>query len=240
AGESATGSDYYRRVARIGLQVAEALVHAHAEGVLHRDVKPSNLRVDARGCVWVTDFGLAKMEGSEELTTPGDIVGTLRYMPPERFDGREDARGDVYGLGLTLYEMLALRPAFDAPDRPRLLELVRRGEVPDPRQSDPRVPRDLGTVVLKAVAHDPGDRYQSAGEVAEARGGFRAAGRVRAGRASWAEQARRWCRRNRPVAALAAGVVLSLLLAVAVLADRNVRISRHQEETDKALTERNA
>ncbi|HJZ55593.1 MAG TPA: serine/threonine-protein kinase, partial [Gemmataceae bacterium] len=213
SGESATGSDYYRRVARIGLQVAEALVHAHAEGVLHRDVKPSNLLLDARGCVWVTDFGLAKMEGSEELTTPGDIVGTLRYMPPERFAGTEDARGDVYGLGLTLYEMLALRPAFDAPDRPRLLELVRHGDVPHPRQSDPRVPRDLETVVLKAAAREPGDRYQTAAELAADLGRFLDDQPVLARRVSWLEQARRWCQRKPTVAGLYAAVVLGAALA---------------------------
>ena len=79
---------------------------------LHRDIKPSNLLLDARGTAWVTDFGLAKFEGGEDLTETGDIVGTIRYMAPERFEGRSDARCDIYALGATLYEMLALRPAF--------------------------------------------------------------------------------------------------------------------------------
>jgi serine/threonine protein kinase/tetratricopeptide (TPR) repeat protein len=235
SGESATGSDYYRRVAQIGLQVAEALVHAHAQGVLHRDVKPSNLLLDARGCVWVTDFGLAKMEGSEELTTPGDIVGTLRYMPPERFAGQEDARGDVYGLGLTLYEMLALRPAFDAPDRPRLLDQVRHGDVPNPRQSDPRVPRDLETVVLKAAARDPRDRYQTPAELAADLGRFLADRPVHARRVSWVEQARRWCRRNRAVSLLGAGILCSLVLAVILQAIGNARLRDQKDKTDDAL-----
>jgi WD40 repeat protein/tetratricopeptide (TPR) repeat protein/serine/threonine protein kinase len=234
-GESASGADYYRSVARIGLQVADALVHAHAQGVLHRDVKPSNLLLDARGSVWVTDFGLAKMEGSDELTTPGDIVGTLRYMPPERFGGQDDLRGDVYGLGLTLYEMLALRPAFDAPDRARLLEQVRNGEVPNPRHMDPRVPRDLETVVLKAAAREPRDRYPTAVELAADLGRFLADRPVLARRVSWPEQARRWCRRNRAVAALAAGVFLSLALAVVVLAFKNLEIQEQKGETERAL-----
>src|SRR5262249_998699 len=103
--------DYHRSVARVALHVAEALEYAHGEGVLHRDIKPSNLLLDARGVVWVTDFGLAHLEGSDNLTQAGDVVGTLRYMAPERFRGQSHASGDVYSLGLTLYELLTLRPA---------------------------------------------------------------------------------------------------------------------------------
>src|SRR5207249_10858177 len=105
-------TEYSRSVARVGVQVAEALAYAHQQGILHRDIKPSNLLLETQGTIWVTDFGLVKEEGSGELTSPGDIVGTLRYMAPERFQGQADARSDVYGLGLTLYEMLTLTPAF--------------------------------------------------------------------------------------------------------------------------------
>ena len=112
-----SGSSYYRSVARIGVQAAEALAYAHHHKLLHRDIKPSNLLLDLQGTVWVTDFGLAKAEGTDALTQTGDIVGTLRYMAPERFHGLADARSDVYALGLTLYEMLTLEPAF-AGDEP--------------------------------------------------------------------------------------------------------------------------
>ena len=108
----------------IGVQVADALDYAHQQGILHRDIKPSNLLLDTHGTVWVTDFGLAKADDQQNLTHTGDIVGTLRYMPPEAFDGQADARGDVYRLGLTLYELLALRPAFDETDRHRLIKQV--------------------------------------------------------------------------------------------------------------------
>src|SRR5205085_2823936 len=100
---SQSETQYFRSVARMGVQVAEALDYAHQQGVIHRDVKPSNLLLDTAGTVWVTDFGLAKSADSDELTTPGDIVGTIRYMAPERFRGATDVRADVYSLGATLY-----------------------------------------------------------------------------------------------------------------------------------------
>ena len=115
---------YWQSVARIGVQVAGALAYAHKQGVLHRDIKPANLLLDLDGVVWVTDFGLAKADDSEDLTNTGDLLGTLRYMPPEAFDGKADGRGDIYSLGLTLYELLAFRPAFDAKDRNHLVRKV--------------------------------------------------------------------------------------------------------------------
>src|SRR5262249_31137508 len=119
-----TAGPYYCSVARLGVQAAEALDHAHRHGVLHRDVKPSNLLLDTEGTVWVTDFGLAGADDSDTLTHSGEVIGTLRYMAPERFAGLADRRSDVYSLGLTLYELLALRPAFGESDRPRLIERV--------------------------------------------------------------------------------------------------------------------
>src|SRR6185369_15017283 len=101
---------YWQRVAALGAQVADGLAYAHAKGILHRDVKPYNLLLDTRGTVWIADFGLAKVEGQRDLTHTGDIIGTLRYMPPEAFAGKADARADVYSAGLTLYELLTLQP----------------------------------------------------------------------------------------------------------------------------------
>jgi serine/threonine protein kinase len=114
-------AQYFHSVARLGVQVADALHYAHRQGILHRDIKPSNLLLDLRGTVWITDFGLAKAEDSGELTRTGDIVGTVRFMPPERLDGRSEPRGDIYSLGVTLYEMLTLQPAFADTQRSRLL-----------------------------------------------------------------------------------------------------------------------
>ena len=102
--------------------MAEALAYAHAQGVIHRDIKPSNLLLDDQGTVWVTDFGLAHdASDTMTLTHTGDFLGTLRYVAPERLDGRGDARADIYGLGVTLYELACGRPAFAETDRAMLL-----------------------------------------------------------------------------------------------------------------------
>ena len=106
------GRDHWRQIAAIGIQVADALHYAHDAGVRHRDIKPSNLILDADMRVWVTDFGLAVTHEQERLSRSGDVVGTLRYMSPEQLHGRYDPRSDVYGLGLTLYELATLRPGL--------------------------------------------------------------------------------------------------------------------------------
>jgi serine/threonine protein kinase len=133
-----------------------ALAHAASQGILHRDIKPSNLLLDETGNVWVTDFGLAKATSDgDNLTHTGDIIGTMRYMAPERFNGQGDLRSDVYSLGLTLYELLTLRPAFGESDRNKLIKQVMHDEPIRPRRLNRSVPRDLETVVLKAIARDP-------------------------------------------------------------------------------------
>jgi len=211
------GPGYWRSVAGIGLQVANALHYAHQQGALHRDVKPGNLILDTEGRVWVADFGLAKLLDQEEMTRSGDVVGTLRYMAPEQWEGRADARTDVYGLGLTLYEMLTLQPAFDETDRGRLIRQVMEEEPVPPRRLQPAVPKDLETIVLKAIARQPADRYQTAAELAEDLQRFLEDRPVRARRVSALERLWRWCRRNKLVAVLSAAV-LGLLVAVAVVA----------------------
>lgn len=206
---------YARTVARIGLQAADALEYAHQQGVLHRDVKPSNLLLDAQGTVWVTDFGLAKATEDDDLTRTGDLIGTLRYMAPERFDGRCDARSDVYALGLTLYEMLAGHPAFGAADREHLIRQVTQTDPPRLRDLRRAVPRDLETIVHKAIERDPGDRYATAGDLARDLERFLADRPIQARRASVAERTARWARRNPAPAALATAVAV-LLTAIAV------------------------
>jgi serine/threonine protein kinase/WD40 repeat protein len=211
----ATQSDlqYARSVARIGLQVAEALAYAHQQGVLHRDIKPANILLDTQGTAWVTDFGLAKADDSAELTSQGDLVGTLRYMAPERFGGRAEGRSDVYGLGLTIYEMLTLSAAFASSDRARLVDQILHDEPPRPRKVDPRIPRDLETIVLTAMAKEPACRYATAAALAEDLRRFLADRPIRARRTPVWERAWRFCRRN---PALAASIALAVTLLAAI------------------------
>jgi eukaryotic-like serine/threonine-protein kinase len=233
-------ADYYRGVARLGVQAAEALAYAHRQGVLHRDVKPSNLLLDAQGTVWVTDFGLAKAEGADELTQAGDIVGTIRFMAPERFEGKSLPQGDVYSLGVTLYELLTLRPAFDHTNKAKLIDRVVHEPPVPPRKLDARIPRDLETVVLKCLAKDPAERYASAEALAEDIQRFLADRPVKARRATAREHLWRWCRRNPGVASLL-GVVALLLVALTVgtlVANAHLRSSL--EDANQANREKNA
>ena len=216
-GSKAQAGRYWHSVAEIGVQVAEALDYAHQQGTLHRDIKPGNLLVDTRGTVWITDFGLAKLAEQDDLTKSGDMLGTLRYMAPEQFEGRSDARSDVYSLGLTLYELLTLRPAFGETSRGRLIRQVPWQEPPRPRKVNPAIPRDLETVVLKATAVDWDNRYQTAGELATDLKRFLEDRPILARRTTPLEHLWRWCRRNRAISALAATAIASLV-AVAVVA----------------------
>jgi serine/threonine protein kinase/WD40 repeat protein len=235
-----SGRQYWQSVARIGMQVADALAHAANQGILHRDIKPSNLLLDETGNVWVTDFGLAKAEtDGDNLTQTGDIIGTMRYMAPERFNGQGDLRSDVYSLGLTLYELLTLRAAFGAADRNKLVKQVMHDEPVRPRKLNPAVPRDLETVVLKAIARDPAHRYQTPAEMAADLKRFVEDRPVRARRVSEAEKFWRWCRRNPLPASLLAGIVLVFLAGFAgvALQWRVAEAARDNEKSQRGLAE---
>jgi len=203
---------YHRSVARIGLQVAEALAYAHKQGVLHRDIKPSNLLLDAKGTVWVADFGLAKDEAADQLTQTGDVVGTIVYMAPERFHGWADPRSDVYGLGLTLYEMLVLAPAFSDTNYQRLLKKVLEEQPVPLRRFDARIPKDLETIIMKAIAKEPAHRYRSANQLAKDLDRFLLGEPIRARRSTLRERFALWARRRPAAVALAAVTTLAVVL----------------------------
>jgi WD40 repeat protein/serine/threonine protein kinase len=232
---------YFHSVARMGVQAAEALAYAHGQGILHRDIKPSNLLLDTQGTVWITDFGLAKAEGEGDLTNPGDIVGTLRYMAPERFSGVSDPRSDLYSLGLTLYEMLTLSPAFEESDRARLIKRIAEDNPPRPRKLNPQIPRDLETICLKCLEKDPARRYGTARELADKLRRFRNGEPIKARSISGTERLWRLCKRYPVGTALAATVVLALLAGTALSTyfafeaeSRAQEAQRAEEETGRA------
>jgi serine/threonine protein kinase/tetratricopeptide (TPR) repeat protein len=228
------GPAYWRSAADLARQAAEALHYAHLHHTLHRDIKPANLLVDRQGIVWIGDFGLAKAMEQDHVTQTGGLVGTLRYMAPEQFSGRVDARSDIYSLGLTLYELLTLRPGFDDASRSSLIGQITQGEPVRPRKVNADIPRDLETITLKAIARDPEHRYQSAGDLAHDLQCYLEDRPILARRASVVERLWRWSRRNRVVTALAASTLL-LLMATVVLLGLGYVASRHAEREAERL-----
>jgi serine/threonine protein kinase/WD40 repeat protein len=215
ATERTVGGEFWRTAARLGIEAAEALDHAHQQGVVHRDIKPANLLLDADGHLWVVDFGLARLQSDSGLTLTGDVVGTLRYMSPEQaLAGRAviDHRADVYALGATLYELLTLTPAFPGDDRQDLLRRVTEEDPPAPRRLEQSVPPDLEVIVLKAMAKEPSERYATARDLADDLRRLLEDRPIVARRPSLAQRARRWARRHRSLV-LSLGTAAALLVA---------------------------
>jgi eukaryotic-like serine/threonine-protein kinase len=213
---AAPDEDRRRTVARMGVQAAEALHYAHGQGILHRDIKPANLLIDEHEAVWITDFGLAKLTGHDDLTSTGDVIGTLRYLAPEALGGQTGPQNDIYSLGLTLYELITLSAPFGDLSPSELLRQVSEGQPASPRMLDPTIPRDLETIILKAIAREPGHRYATAGALAEDLRCFLDDRPIRARRATALERLWRWRRRNQATAALMATAAGALFLAAIV------------------------
>jgi serine/threonine protein kinase/Tfp pilus assembly protein PilF len=227
---SITNRAYFRTVARLGQQAAEALEHAHEMGVIHRDVKPANLLIDARANVWITDFGLAHCQNQTGLTMTGDFVGTLRYVSPEQAlakPGLVDQRTDVYSLGATLYELLTLRPVFDGSDRQELLRQIAFEEPRRPRSWNRAIPLELETIVRKALEKNPVDRYATAQALADDLGRFLRDEAIQARPPTLLQRLRKWMRRHQ---AIVTAAFLSLVLAVIVLSIATVTIARARNE----------
>jgi serine/threonine protein kinase/predicted Zn-dependent protease len=203
---------YYRTVARIGIEAAQALEHAHQLGVIHRDIKPGNLMLDYAGHLWVTDFGLARLVSEVGPTVTGDFVGTLRYMSPEQaraHRGLLDQRTDIYSLGATLYELATLKPALASVDRAEAFRQIAYEEPTLPRRLDRTIPIDLETILLKAMTKEPAGRYQTAQELADDLNRFLEDQPVGARRPGPLQKAAKWCRRHR--SALTATVAMAII-----------------------------
>ena len=228
----ALDANHWKRVASIGVQAAEALDYAHRQGTLHRDVKPSNLLIDDSDNVLVADFGLARAMDSGNR----EVVGTPRYAAPEQLHGHAEVRSDVYSLGLTLYELAALQPAFGNSNG-LLHEVASHGrpEPTSPRTINPSMPRDLKTIILKCLEHDPKRRYKNAAALREDLQRFLDGRPIRARHVTWIERTALWCRRNPALAGVSAVAGL-LLLAVAITAlAGHLRTRKAYAETSVAL-----
>ena len=161
---------YVRSIAELGIHAADALDYAHSCGVVHRDIKPSNLLLDRQGKLWIADFGLARCRSGNDLTQVGELLGTVRYMSPEQASGQTqwvDHRTDIYALGITLYELLTLRPVFDGMDRQQVIRQIEREDPPALKSLNSAVGGDLQTIVAKAMSKSRDDRYQTARELAD-------------------------------------------------------------------------
>jgi serine/threonine protein kinase len=238
--ERSSGSRrYYDWVASVGRQAALALEHAHAVGIVHRDVKPANLLLDPGGHLWITDFGLAQVAGDAGLTVTGELLGTLRYASPEQVLARQgmvDQRSDIYSLGATLYELLTLRPVFEGRDRNELLRQIADEEPRPPRSLHPSVPRELETVVLKALGKEPSERYPTARALADDLQRFLDNRPVLARRPTAAERLRKLARRH-PSLVGAGAVVLVLLASGSLLSTLLIRGEQERTRAEQRNAE---
>jgi serine/threonine protein kinase/tetratricopeptide (TPR) repeat protein len=205
----------FRQIAEWGIQAAEALEHAHSLGIVHRDIKHANLMIDSNGSLWVTDFGLARTAAEAGLTMTGDVLGTLRYMSPEQAlakHGLVDHRTDVYSVGVTLYELLTGRPAVNGKDREEILNRITLEDSKPPRSFDATIPRDLETIVLKAMAKSPAERYATAADLASDLRRWLEDRPIQAKRPGLVQRSRKWARRHRTTVTAAAVALLVVLM----------------------------
>jgi serine/threonine protein kinase len=235
--------EFFRVVADLGVQAAQALQHAHDLGIVHRDIKPANLLLDLHGNLWVTDFGLAHCHRQPGLTVTGDLVGTMRYMSPEQAlaqPGGVGPRTDIYALGATLYELLTLEPPFRGQDPQELLRQIGFDEPRPLRRVNAQAPVELETIVLKALAKNPAERYATAADLADDLQRFLKDEPIRARPPTLAQRVRKWARRHRSVVASAVVALLVILAVVAgslgwVVRDRAARHARIAGDLQVAL-----
>lgn len=202
---------YYRSIATLMRDAAYAIDYAHGMGTIHRDVKPSNLLLDRSGKVWVTDFGLAKIDTDTKITQAGDLLGTLRYCAPEQLEGVSAPSCDIYGLGATLYELLTFQPAIIASEKFQVIAAIREKEPIAPRLLDPEIPLDLQTIALKAIAKDPRSRYASATAMGDDLARYLDGRTISARPTSSLDYLMRWSRRNRTTASLIVLILFGII-----------------------------
>ncbi len=230
---------YSRIIARLIAEGATALEHAHKHGIVHRDVKPGNLLLDAHGSLYVTDFGLAQIESDAEITMTGDLLGTLRYMSPEQASGKPcliDHRTDIYSLGATLYELLSLQPLHSGANRGELLQSIAFKDPTPLRQINSKIPVDLETIVCKATEKQPEARYSTAQEFADDLMRFIHHRPIQARVPSTIQKIAKWSRRHEGIVytGMVGLFILAITLGTAVLA---IARSRNEAVRLRAVAE---
>lgn len=225
-----------RAVAEIGVQIADGLAYAHGNGVLHRDVKPANILIDENGVAQLTDFGLARNTRDDPTMTQA-LSGSPRYMAPERFEGQSDERSDVYGVGLTLYEMLAGTPAFEDLTPQQLPEAVKLQRIKPLSGVRGNVPTDLQTIVAKAIHPEPAHRYQSASDLRDDLKRFLNDEPILARRTTALQRLVRWCRRNPKLAGVTGIAIASMLAATLASSIGYAMTSAANTRTSQALAQ---
>jgi tetratricopeptide (TPR) repeat protein len=240
-----SGAGYFDVVARMMAEVADGLDYAHSQGVIHRDVKPSNLLLSPAGRLSINDFGLARMLEQPGMTTTGEFMGSPLYMSPEQITaGRAplDHRTDIYSLGATLYELLTLQPPFPGQRRDQVIAQIIHKEPKPPRKLNRKVPLDLETICLKAIEKDPDRRYQAAGQLAQDLRRFVNRFAISAKRAGPVTRTVKWIRRRPTVAGLFALVLVVGAVAAAFAyrshaVAKQARLAQGQHALEQALIE---
>ncbi len=224
---------YHRTVAKLGATIAEALDHAHQNGIVHRDIKPANLLLDDKGHIWVTDFGLAHFADAATLTVSGAAIGTLRYMSPEQATGdrrRLDHRTDIYSLAATLYELLTGRPVFNDEEPILLHRNIAQLNPVSLRTIDPAIPIDLETILLKGLEKDPRDRYATAADFADDLHLFLNGQTITARRASLWDRSRKWASRH----PIVVGSALLLMIAASITSGTIAALAQRVSQAERA------
>ena len=235
SGSLTTTIEYYQTLAKEMAKVADALHAAHTMGIVHRDIKPSNLLMDSTGHIWITDFGLAHVEDGLNLTYSGDIIGTFQYMSPEQASGKReriDSRSDIYSLGATLYELFTGHAPFSGMDRAQILQRIQTVEPLRPKAYNRDLPRDLETIIRRAMRPERSHRYQSAALVAEDLIRFSNGQPILANSVSLAERAKNWANNQSGRLAVA---LLFALFGVLTLGVFNVQIKIEKQHTAQAF-----
>ncbi len=232
-----TDRNYFRNIVRMVIHAAEALDHAHECGIVHRDIKPANLLLNKKGKLYITDFGVARIDAGAGVTMTGDFIGTLRYMSPEQVLAGQaivDHRTDIYSLGATLYELLALQSVWPGEDRTDLIRKISFEEPIRPQKINPAIPTDLETIVLKSLTKNPNERYASAQALANDLQRFLDDKPVVAKRPTLIQHVSKWTRRN-PVIMWSAVLVMTIAAITSTVSA--VLISNEREKSEQRLAQ---